>query len=67
MIIQPEDKTLIEIYECGLCHGVYLRSDDGMSCAVHHPPNSCCHFGETEIDDKGYNSLVSVLDSLENR
>lgn len=51
MIVPLRDRDLIRIYQCGACTNIFLaQADDShLSCAVAHPPGSCCHYGEIRV------------------
>jgi hypothetical protein len=49
-----EDETILHIYKCDGCRNFY-SSQVGrtrVSCAVMHPPGTCCHYGEIEVSSE---------------
>ena len=49
MIYPIQDKTIIHIYECGVCGKIYVKPNRLRArCLVFHAPGSCCHYGEQQ-------------------
>jgi predicted nucleic acid-binding Zn-ribbon protein len=44
--------TKTYMYTCSKCGKVFEYGDVRMMCLVLHPPEDCCHYGETEIKNK---------------
>lgn len=64
-IIPAYDEDKLRIYQCGVCHGLYMAQTavNGflISCAVTHPPGSCCHYQETLITNGQYDALIETM------
>jgi len=72
MIIPYRDEVLIRIYRCGICSGLYqARADrthisyaENISCAVNHPPGTCCHFHEKLLLPEQLQEVFAVLKEI---
>jgi len=66
MIIEHRDETLIRIYRCGICHGVYSAQVGlyRITCAVNHPPGACCHFHEKALSLVQLQQIQVILKEL---
>jgi len=62
-IIPLTDETLIEIYRCGHCHGVYMVQVGLIfgGCTVNHPPGTCCHYGERAVSEEMLSAVRRLL------
>jgi len=63
MIIPEQNRTIISIYRCPICEGVFQEqtSKVRISCLVNHPPGSCCHFGEKVITEEVLKELLERI------
>jgi len=63
MIIPQQNETLIHIYKCPVCSGVYSAQtgDNQTSCAVLHGPGDCCHYGEKPISENDIDAIYAIL------
>jgi len=62
-IIPLTDETLIKIYRCGHCRGVYMAQVGPvrMSCTVNHAPGTCCHYGERAVSEEMLAAVRQLL------
>ncbi len=63
MIVPSRERTILQIYHCPVCDK-YYRAQTGnvhISCAVNHPPGSCCHYGEQQLEWIQINEALKAL------
>jgi hypothetical protein len=63
MIIPYRNEVLLTIYRCPICGGIYSAQvgDFHDTCATNHPPGSCCHFGEQQLDEKSVERVLFII------
>lgn len=63
VLIQNFDETLLQIYRCPRCERMF-RAQVGntrVTCAVNHPPGSCCHYAEQSVSSVQMGQLRQLL------
>ena len=65
MIIHERNEVLYQIYRCPKCNDVYKAQTGAIriSCAVMHPPGSCCHYGEVSVTDEQLSAIHAVFNT----
>jgi hypothetical protein len=63
VIIQCRDEDLLHLYRCGRCSKVFSGQvgRSRISCLVPHPPGSCCHYGERELNEQELARIAEAL------
>jgi len=63
MITPYRDEVLIKIYRCPICEAIWLAQTGlvQISCAVPHPPGTCCHFGEKPLSQRELEAIQAIL------
>lgn len=53
MYMPPNEglRRLQESYVCPFCKKRYLPSNPAISCTLQHAPYTCCHFGESLLNE----------------
>lgn len=65
-IFSVRETTLLLIYKCPIC-GLIFRRQTGdviVRCAVNHAPGTCCHYGETQINES---KIIEILEVIERK
>ena len=61
-IVPFYDETILTIYRCGKCKGLFKEFQQDLSCCAIHPPGSCCHCVETKLTEKQFDKIRNILD-----
>lgn len=65
MIIQHQDKSLINIYRCPMCGECFGTNGSTVytSCLVMHAPGSCCHHGEKSVSEEKIDTINRIMEA----
>jgi hypothetical protein len=47
-------------YKCKVCNKWFAYNIPKISCTVYHPPGTCCHYGDTEIEEPSWSKEQTV-------
>ena len=64
MIIPEREETIVRIYYCPKCETYYCGQvgNTRISCAVNHPPGSCCHYAEKSISLEKVKKIKEIME-----
>jgi len=62
MLIPEQEKTIVRIYKCPKCDGLYLEGNKN-SCGVIHPPGSCCHYADLRLRSEQVEKVLKIVGS----
>jgi len=62
--MQIPKSDMVLTYRCGVCGKIYTHNNSGFRCAVNHPPGTCCHYGEHEVSEAIFNSVINRLSGV---
>jgi hypothetical protein len=58
---QPELESL-KVFRCAKCKKTFREGKGKMGCLVNHHPSACCHFGDQEIAEEKFNSILKAAE-----
>ena len=63
MIIPLGEEVIFNIVHCPRCKKYFSAQTGRMriSCAVLHPPGSCCHYGDKELSSEQIEKVERVI------
>ena len=61
MLIPFKEETLLRVFRCPACGGVYRVAREGVRCTAIHSPGSCCHYGDAKLTEEQAEQLLKVV------
>lgn len=54
-------RTIMEVYKCDNCGGIYIRNNTGTRCAVIHSAGECCHYKEKRLNESQMSKISAII------